>query len=344
MTSSQIHRYPITIDLKKKIIEVAQKINKHKVLVVGDVGVDEYVLGEVRRISPEAPVPVLEVESEDTRIGLSGNVAQNIRSLGGEPVLIGTLGNDNGGEVFKQLCTKADLSLHGLVADQTRPTTRKIRFMAKHYHLVRVDYETRKFISKETENLILQKVDENIKNCSSVIIQDYAKGTITSSLVQRVVVLARSHQKPVYVDPHRSNSAEFYKGCDLIKPNFEESVVLSKMTFDELRDHPSKIEEMGWQLQKFTQAQQVVMTRGKLGMLLFDGEKITEIPTYAQQVFDVTGAGDTVIAALALGRAAGLDLVESSLMATFAAGVVVGQIGCVPCTTKQLVDYINSTN
>jgi rfaE bifunctional protein kinase chain/domain len=342
MTTTKIIKMPANDQHKKKIIETVKKMGSKKIMVIGDVGVDEYVMGEVRRISPEAPVPVLEVETEDIRIGLSGNVAQNIKSLGGEPILIGTMGKDRGGETFQELCKKSKIDLQFLVTDAERPTTRKIRFMAKHYHLVRVDFETRKFISKITEDKILKQVEAQIDQCESVIIQDYAKGTITESLVKSVVALAHKKGKSVFVDPHRSNNAEFYQGCDLIKPNFEESVVLSKMTFDELRDHPSKIEEMGWQLQKYSSAKQVVMTRGKLGMMVFDNGKITEIPTYARQVFDVTGAGDTVIAALALGLASGLSLVESSMMATFAAGVVVGQVGCVPCTTEQLIEYINS--
>lgn len=333
----------ISRDEKNFLLQSISKLKGRKVLVVGDVGLDEYILGEVRRISPEAPVPVLEVEKEDYRLGLAANVAQNVQSLGGEPLLVSVVGKDAGYDLLSSLFRQNSVSTEHLVVDESRPTTRKSRVMAKHHHLVRVDYETRKFISEKTEKLILEKIQNLISQVDCVVIEDYAKGAISQTLMQKVVQIANSNSKPVYVDPHRSNTAEFYLGSSLIKPNFDEAVVLSGLNYDELRDHPDKVLEVGRAVQKKTGAKHLVMTRGKDGMTIFSGQQVTQVPTFARQVFDVTGAGDTVIAAISLGLSAGLDLRQSCMLANFAAGVVVGQVGCVPCTQTELQEYIEST-
>ncbi len=328
---------------KKLLTEKLQLFKGKKVLIVGDVGLDEYLMGEVRRISPEAPVPILEVEKEDSRLGLAANVAQNVQSLGGIPLLVAVIGQDSGAEALRNLFHKHQVSAEYLVVDPTRPTTRKTRVMAKHHHLVRVDFETRKFISDETESKMLRQIQDSLNQADIVIIEDYAKGAITQSLIKKTIALAKEKNKQVLVDPHRTNSANFYEGVDLIKPNFEEAVALSGLNYDEMRDHPNKVIEVGQAVQKITGAKQVVLTRGKDGMTIFSGKKLTQVPTFARQVFDVTGAGDTVIAALALGMVSGLSLEQACMLANFAAGVVVGQVGCVPCTTQELKDYIEQT-
>lgn len=334
---------PITDVEKKSLLAAIPRLAGRKILIVGDVGLDEYILGEVRRISPEAPVPVLDVEREDMRLGLAANVAQNIQSLGGIPWLVSVVGKDAGYDSLSQLFRIHNVSTEFLVVDETRPTTRKSRIMAKHHHLVRVDYETRKFISAETENKLMAQINKTIDQVEAVIIEDYAKGAITQSLMKKVTELARAKSKPVLVDPHRTNSAPFYSGADLLKPNFDEALALSGLNYDEMRDHPNRVVEVGRALQKITGAKQVVMTRGKDGMTIFSGNEIAQVPTYARQVFDVTGAGDTVIAALSLAISAGLPLQQACQLANFAAGVVVGQVGCVPCTVQELRDYIEET-
>lgn len=334
---------PITDVEKKSLLAAIPKLAGRKILIVGDVGLDEYILGEVRRISPEAPVPVLDVEREDMRLGLAANVAQNIQSLGGVPWLVSVVGKDAGYDSLSQLFRTHNVSTEFLVVDETRPTTRKSRIMAKHHHLVRVDYETRKFISPEIEDKVMAQIHKAIDQVEAVIIEDYAKGAITQSLMKKVTELARTKSKPVLVDPHRTNSAPFYAGADLLKPNFDEALALSGLNYDEMRDHPNRVVEVGRALQKITGAKQVVMTRGKDGMTIFSGNEIAQVPTYARQVFDVTGAGDTVIAALSLAISAGLPLQQACQLANFAAGVVVGQVGCVPCTVQELRDYIEET-
>ena len=327
---------------KKKLIDQVEKFKGKKILIVGDVGLDEYIMGEVRRISPEAPVPVLEVDSEDIRLGLAANVAQNVKSLGGEPMLISVVGEDGGAALLKDLFKAAGVSTAQLIVDNSRPTTRKTRVMAKHHHLVRVDREIRKFLNPGTEDKIYKAAEACVQTCDAVVIEDYAKGVISQGLIQKIIKLAHQHGKKVLLDPHQTNSGDFYAGVDLVKPNFSEAVALSGLDYDELRDDPSKLIDLGRAVQKKTGAKEVVMTRGKDGMIIFSGDQMVQVPTFARQVFDVTGAGDTVIAALTLGVVSGLNLTESCMLANYAAGVVVGQVGCVPCTVPELRAYIQS--
>ncbi len=338
--SISVPAFPVTPALREKLKTQLSRFKGKKILIVGDVGLDEYIMGEVRRISPEAPVPVVEVASEDVRLGLAANVALNVRTLGGEPRLVSVIGKDAGADRLNQLFRKLSISEANLVLDESRPTTRKARIMAKHHHVVRVDYETRKFLSEAIEADVITQVRSEVQVCDAVIIEDYAKGVITPSLIKKIIQIARENGKPVYVDPHRDNAGEFYAGCDLIKPNFDEAVALSGLNYDDLRDHPNRVIEVGQALQKKTGAKNLVMTRGKDGMTIFSGDEIVQVPTFAKQVFDVTGAGDTVIAALTLGLSGGLSLQEACVLANFAAGVVVAQVGCVPCTQTELIAAI----
>lgn len=334
--------FQVTAEVRARLLEDVKKLAGRKLLVLGDVGLDEYVLGEVRRISPEAPVPVLEVESQDMRLGLAANVAQNISALGGIPYLISVVGRDAGADRLRELFQAKSVSTEYLIEDLERPTTRKTRVMAQHHHLVRVDYESRKFLSSATEAKTVQMIEKVLPQIDAVILEDYAKGLLSATLMKELIRLAHAHSKPIYVDPHRSNAADFYKGVDLLKPNFDEALALAGLGYDELRDAPTKVNQIGQVLLEKTGAKRLIVTRGKDGMILFEGGKTIQIPTYARQVFDVTGAGDTVIATLALGLSAGLSAEESAVLANFAAGVVVGQVGCVPCSSAELEQYIRS--
>ena len=339
---------PVQVNLgpneKQLLINQIPALKGKKILIIGDVGLDEYVMGQVRRISPEAPVPVLEVEEEDMRLGLAANVAQNVASLGGVPMMVSVVGDDTGANLLKELSAKNGVSWDYMIVDKSRPTTRKTRVMAKHHHLVRVDYELKKYLSAETEARLLEVVAKNVAHADCVIIEDYAKGVISRNVVEKVSEICKAAGKKLMVDPHRNNQGAFYKGVDLIKPNYDEAVVLAGMDFDDLKGNPNKVVEVGRALQKITGAKEVVLTRGKDGMTIFSGEQITEVPTYAQKVFDVTGAGDTVIAALALGLVSGLSLVHSCMLANNAAGVVVGKVGCVPCEIPELIEYIQEVH
>ena len=334
---------------KRRMAEYAPYILSHhgdlkgrEVLIVGDVGLDEYVLGQVHRISPEAPVPVVDVDSEESRLGLASNVAQNVASLGGVPRLIAVVGRDATADQLRQILSQAGVSPEHLVVDPSRPTTRKLRVMVQNHHIVRVDYEHRKFLSRDIEDAVIAQVHTHVGNAAAVIIQDYAKGVVSERLVQEVVKAAKTKGKPVLADPHRTTPLSTYKGVDLMTPNFEESVALSQVHVDDLRRDAALVDRIGEALMVAVGAKQMVITLSKDGMRLFEKGDAIDLPTNAKQVFDVTGAGDTVIAALALAWGSGFTLEQSCALANFAAGVVVGKVGCVPCSVVELVEAVKA--
>lgn len=337
----QVEKVILNDELKKQILGKLDSLASKKVLIVGDVGLDEYIIGHVKRISPEAPVPVMDVESEEKRLGLSANVAQNIVSLGGQVGVLSVVGNDFGADLLKGIFQEARIPWTDMIVDSKRPTTRKTRVMAGPHHIVRIDYELKKYISKEVEKTLVDRYQSIIKSYDAIILQDYAKGIFSQSLVQNLIQIAHQNNKKVYVDPHRDNQLSFYANCDLFKPNYDEALKLAGMDFDELRENPDKVYIVGRSLQEKLKTPQVVLTRGKEGMTILNQDKIIEVPTYAKKVFDVTGAGDTVIATLALSQAAGFSLTESCVLANIAAGNVVGKIGCVPCDLTEMKEDIH---
>jgi len=324
------------------ILQHIQDLKGREVLVIGDVGLDEYVLGQVRRISPEAPVPVVEVETEEYRLGLSANVAQNIASLGGIPRLVAVVGQDGAADQLRGLLSKAGTTPEHLVVDGTRPTTRKLRVMVQNHHIVRVDYEQRQFLSPSVEEAILRQVKALVPKVVAVIIQDYAKGVISERLVREIVAMAKAHRKRVLADPNRTTPAETYRGVDLMTPNYDEAVALSGIADNDLRKDLDAVDRRGKALMQAVGSEQMVITLGKDGMRIFENGQGVEFPTNAKQVFDVTGAGDTVVAALALAWGSGFSLEQSCALANFAAGVVVGKIGCVPCSVDELLEAVQN--
>lgn len=326
-------------DFTKTLTAGLSRLDGREVVIVGDVGVDEYTLGQVRRISPEAPVPVVEVENEEARLGLAANVAQNISGLGGTPRLISVVGNDVGAEQLRQLLRSAEVPVDHLVVDPSRPTTRKLRVMVQNHHIVRVDYEKKKFLAPPVESEVAKQVKLALESPKVValIVQDYAKGVISESLVKTCVALAKAKGIKVLADPYRSTPLATYEGVELMTPNHDESIALSGVGADELRASNDTLNEIGRVLMEGVGSQTMVITRGKDGMRVFENGKVVDLPTNAKQVFDVTGAGDTVIAAIALAWGAGFSLVEACALSNFAAGVVVGKIGCVPCRREELV-------
>ena len=340
--SNFIQALNVDSTVRKTLTEKVTLFKGKKVLVIGDVGVDEYIMGSVKRISPEAPVPVLDVESEDKRLGLASNVAQNVVSMGGTVKLVSVIGSDVGAEILQDLLSKSGVSFEYLVRDAQRPTTRKTRVMTGQHHLVRVDHEIRKNLSAASEARLIEVVEKNLEDVDVVVLEDYAKGILSQTLVEKIVDLAKKHKKFLMVDPHQTKFAEFYRGVDLIKPNYSEALALTQIHEDHIEDQSERVLRVGRALQKITGAKQVVLTQGKDGMTIFSQSEVTQVPTFAKKVFDVTGAGDTVIAALALGVAAGLPISEACMIANFAAGVVVGKIGCVPCEIDELINSINT--
>ncbi len=326
---------------KAQILKKIPLMASKKILVVGDVGLDEYIIGSVKRISPEAPVPVMDVESEEKRLGLSANVAQNITSLGGQVGILSVVGDDFGAELLKPLFKEAKIPWDLIQVDSQRPTTRKSRVMAGPHHIVRIDYELKKYLSDSMSERLFKSYSATIGNYDGVILQDYAKGIFEEKLIQRFISEANRLKKPVFVDPHRTQPLSFYQGASLFKPNYDESLVLSGLDFEDLRENPNKVYEIGQNLQKKLNTKDIVITRGKEGMTIFSGDRITEVPTFAKRVFDVTGAGDTVIATIGLSQVAGFSLNESCLLANVAAGNVVSKVGCVPCDLNEMIEFIS---
>lgn len=306
-----------------------------KVLIFGDVGLDEYVQGDVVRISPEAPVPVVEVNSTDKKLGLSANVAANVRALGGTPMLFSLVGDDLGAETLKKLLENQGLSSEYLMTDPDRTTTSKLRVMSGHHHVVRVDYESKSHVAPSLLSQYEGKILEAINQADCIIIQDYAKGLVNEASAQMVIQAAKKANKPIIVDPYRNTPLQTYKGAHFMTPNRDEAFELAKQI-----PQPQiwqNIDQIGKEFMTSLEAPNMVITLGPEGMKIFDAASDSfHLPTFARKVFDVTGAGDTVIAAFALGTAAGWDIKEAGLLANLAAGVVVGQVGAVACSVDEL--------
>jgi rfaE bifunctional protein kinase chain/domain len=255
------------------------------------------------------------------------------------------VGDDQTATEFKQELKKNNCSTDELVVDSSRPTTRKLRIMTGQHHIVRADFERKKFLSSDVERRLLERAQDIVPKCDGVILQDYAKGVLSEHVISEIVKLARKHGKFVNLDPNRSTPAKTYVGVDYLTPNIDEAQSLSGIHLDDLRAASDSLQKMASTILASTQAQAVVITRGKDGMSVFrkDGnQQGSHIPTFARSVYDVTGAGDTVIAAMSLGMATGATLEEASVVANYAAGVVVGKIGCVSAEPKELMDYILS--
>jgi rfaE bifunctional protein kinase chain/domain len=235
----------------------------------------------------------------------------------------------------------AGVSADHLIACEDRPTTRKLRVIAEQHHIVRVDYEHRKFLQPADEERVVSAVRQRLASTDIVVLEDYGKGVFSQGLCQKIIQLAHENGKKVLLDPHPKTPVDTYRGVDLMTPNRDEAVALSGISIDDLREQPQSLLDVGRELLRRVGSRELVITRGKEGMSLFSEGRVTRLPTYARQVFDVTGAGDTVIAALGLALAAGLTLVEACVLANFAAGVVVAKVGCVPCTIQELSDSMD---
>ena len=300
--------------------------------------VDNYVWGSVSRISPEAPVPVVEVEKETVRLGGAANVANNIRSLGGEPLLIGVVGNDSNGALLARLLREQGCPADGIVTDPGRPTTIKTRVIAHNQHVVRIDNEQKGGISRAIEEQILAVFERNIGSIDGVILEDYNKGVVITSLIGRIIAVANKHRKVVTVDPKFQNFFE-YKDVTVFKPNKKEVEEALGIKIGTEADVNAAVKTLKERLG----AKNVLLTRGEQGMTLLDSDNIIHhLPTWALRVADVSGAGDTVIATLTMALTSGASVHESAALANFAGGVVCGEVGIVPIRPDALLSSIAS--
>lgn len=323
----------------ERLIALMQNFTRARVLIVGDVMIDEYLTGDAERISPEAPVPVVRIEGEKHLVGGAGNVARNITALGGKAVLIGVRGNDSAGKILEE-CLSREHITHSLLSLDRRPTTIKTRILARQQQVLRFDKEDASPLAAEDAASLLRLTAEHLPHCHALILSDYGKGMVTKDLVTGLHKLLRKNSPtiPVLVDPKPQN-IHLYKGVSLLTPNAKETSEAARMPVKT----PQEIILAGQTLIKRLGCRHLVTTLGGRGMAVFEtGGTVWHIPTVARQVFDVTGAGDTVIATIALGLVSGLDLVPSCLLANYAAGIVVGQVGAATTTRQQLADTLAS--
>ena len=317
--------------------QTIEKTLKHfqgkRVAVVGDYMLDRYIWGKVRRISPEAPVPVVDVTRDDLRPGGAGNVVLNLISLGAKCSAVGLAGRDLNGEDMIELMKSAGADVDGLIIADDRPTTIKTRVIAEDQHLLRVDRERTENVNGDLEKMLGDAAVEQVERADAVILQDYNKGALTPQIIRRVIDTAHRRNLPVTVDPKHDNFFEFL-GATVFKPNMREAEnALNRKLLSE-----GDIERAGSELLLRLQAEMVLITRGADGMSLFaSNESGRHIPTRARKISDVSGAGDTVISALTLGLVGGLDGEQSAHFATMAASYVVGQVGVVPITKEALL-------
>jgi len=294
-----------------------------RVLVIGDIIMDEYIWGDVSRISPEAPVPVVDVKRETKMLGGAGNVVSNIASLGGEAILCGVVGDDATGRQVMKMVKNLGVTTEGILQEPNRPTTIKTRIVAQHQQVVRFDRESRKQIRTEIAQKLIGFVSKMRKDIHAIVVSDYAKGVISPQVMKGLRDLVADSGIVLGVDPKKSNFA-LYKGIDVITPNHHEASAFSGI---EIVDDETLV-RAGKQILRDLKCRSVLITQGKDGMTLFEKKgDPTHIPTVARKVFDVTGAGDTVISTFCLGLAAGMDLKAAAIISNFAAGIVVGEVG-----------------
>jgi D-beta-D-heptose 7-phosphate kinase/D-beta-D-heptose 1-phosphate adenosyltransferase len=313
--------------------DLASRFSECSVLVVGDVMLDEYVWGEAGRISPEAPVPVVEVTGESLRLGGAANVARNIASLGGTAELLTVVGRDAPAEDLRRVLGESGLSDEGLLDDPSRPTTRKTRIIASRQQVVRVDRERRDPLAGDLRGRFLERLFDRLDRVNGVIVSDYGKGIVDLELMEALAGRAREKGVFVAVDPKESHFYQ-YRHVSIVTPNVHEA---SGATRIDIRDAAS-LEEAGRRLLADLECEGVLITRGPEGMSLFRGERPTEhIPVMAREVYDVTGAGDTVVATLTLAASIGAPLEQAAVLANAAAAVVVGEIGTAAVTVDELL-------
>ncbi len=317
---------------EKRLWELLNNFKGKRIAVVGDLMLDRYYWGSVHRVSPEAPVPVVEVDTESVRFGGAANVANNIQALGGKAFLVGLVGDDHPGATFTKMMSDQGLDTGGIVVDASRPTTIKTRVIAAGQHVVRIDNESKAECADFYRTRLLDAVRTNIGSLDGVIIEDYNKGVVTREIIHAVVALAVEHGKPVTVDPKFNNFFE-YKNVTVFKPNRREVEDAMGAKLKTIGD----VERAGKSLLETLNAKNVLLTRGEEGMSLFQSDgTITHLPTTADVVQDVSGAGDTVISTLTMALVAGGDITESCELANSAGGVVVGAVGIVPILPEQL--------
>ena len=321
---------------QKRAFRLVDAFRRAKVLVLGDMMLDEYLFGQVSRISPEAPVPVVEVSSEKLLLGGAANVAWNIKALGGTAIPVGVIGHDQARTTMVDEFKTKKIPVTGLIVETRRHTTIKTRIVAHHQQVVRVDREHRQDISPASRRKLIDLLGKLVPRCDAVLIEDYNKGLLTADVIRTALDLCQKHDVPVTVDPKLKNFLE-YTGVTLFKPNVHEPERALGITIADDRD----MARAGRALLQQLDAAAVLITAGERGMYLFDRSgKTAHIPTMAREVYDVSGAGDTVIAVITLALACGASFAEAAIIANHAAGIEVGKFGVAAVSPNELKEAL----
>jgi rfaE bifunctional protein kinase chain/domain len=321
-----------------RVREILDAASGKTVAVIGDVMLDRYFWGNVSRISPEAPVPVIDIEKESFHLGGAANVAKNLKTLGLNPILCGIIGNDNSGKRFIEISKNDGIDPQGLFIDNDRPTIVKTRIIGNNQHIARLDREIRNSNTFDGKNHIVDTIKKK-KNLAGIIFEDYDKGCLTEDLIIQILEYANNNKIPVLVDPKRKHFFE-YKKVTVFKPNRKEAanaLELSVETKDEIR-------KAGLEILKRLDCENVLLTLGSLGMMLFESNgDISSVPTKARNVADVSGAGDTAIATIAAAIAGNAEIKEAAELANFASGVVCESPGIVAIKSDELIETVRKS-
>lgn len=321
---------------KKKLISTVKKFSQVKILVVGDIMLDKFIWGNVERISPEAPVPVVNVERESIMPGGAANVINNICALGGSAILGGIIGTDNSGKSVQKLFAKKNVSFSCVHKKSHRPTIVKTRIIAHNQQVVRVDREDRHLISNKIADIILKKITEVLSQIDLICFSDYNKGLASDYFISNLISLSNKKNKKIVVDPKPINIFKF-KNCFVLTPNQVEATKSLSKNFGLEKD----IFLVGKELLQKLNSTYLLITRGEKGMTLFSSQhKPFTIPAIATEIYDVTGAGDTVISTLGLALATGIDIKTAVFIANLAASIVVRKIGTATCSQSELMKLI----
>ena len=325
-----------TID-KKRAADLLGQLSNRLIVVLGDVMLDEFIWGEVTRISPEAPVPVVDIRRESTHLGGAANVLANLVALGAKACVVGVVGDDFAGErIRSSVADKSDLQADGaMVTDNSRPTTIKTRIIAQNQMVVRADREHRTPVNGKTEQMIIAAVNAALQTAHALVVSDYDKGVVTPNILAQVLPAAYGRM-PVLIDPKLRNF-DAYRPATLITPNHHEALRMANLE----EDSDEGLKQAARVIRGRLGCDAVLITRGDRGMMLVEGDREPiNVDTAAREVFDVTGAGDTVIAALAAALAAGASTTEAAVLANHAAGIVVGKLGTATASAKEVLDSI----
>jgi rfaE bifunctional protein kinase chain/domain len=322
---------------KKRATEILNKASDCRIVVLGDVMLDEFIWGNVTRVSPEAPVPVVNIQRESTRLGGAANVLANVSALGATANVIGVVGNDAAAEKLRDGLRQTGGAQTDamLIEDENRPTTIKLRIIAHNQMVVRADREQRSLVNGDVEARIIKTAKKGIENAQALVVSDYDKGVITPRILSEVLPLAYG-RIPVLVDPKLRNF-DAYRPATLVTPNHHEALRVANLE----EDNDETLHQAARMIRKRLKCDAVLITRGEFGMMLVEGDSSpVYVETAAREVFDVTGAGDTVIATLAATLAAGASITEAAVLANHAAGIVVGKVGTATATAEEVINSI----